>query len=259
MTWQNRRYGLLGPGTDDARIRVGPAQNLGGFPVGIVFIEDVHYPYLPGNVCNGWTYDFPVRMQAVEGLTVAELFAAGPELAGRIVDAATTLQRQGARVIVGGCGFFGTYQREVADALDVPVGLSSLLQVPWVGALLKSHERIGVLTASAGDLTPALLAACGVADPGRLVVRDLGSGPEFSAIIEGRGEFDNAVVRAEVVAAARDLVQEGDIGAIILECSDMPPYAADVQAATGLPVFDFVTLIRWLASAVSQRPYTGFL
>ena len=50
-----------------------------------------------------------------------------------------------------------------------------------------------------------------------------------------------------------------DLAAILLECSDMPPYAAAVQEATQLPVFDFITLIRWLRSGVAQRPYSGWI
>ena len=75
-----------------------------------------------------------------------------------------------------------------------------------------------------------------------------------------RPEFDNTVARREVVEAAVSLIEENDnIGAILLECSDMPPYAADVQAATQLPVFDFITLIKWLHSAVAQKPYCGWM
>jgi len=50
-----------------------------------------------------------------------------------------------------------------------------------------------------------------------------------------------------------------DIGAILLECSDMPPYSADVQRAVNLPVFDFITMINWVHHSVAQRPYYGYL
>jgi Asp/Glu/hydantoin racemase len=42
-----------------------------------------------------------------------------------------------------------------------------------------------------------------------------------------------------------------EIGAIVLECTNMPPYRADIQAATGVPVFDITTLVRMLHDAVS--------
>jgi hypothetical protein len=39
----------------------------------------------------------------------------------------------------------------------------------------------------------------------------------------------------------------------------MPPFSWAVQNATGLPVFDFITLINWIHSAVVQQPYHGFM
>ena len=50
-----------------------------------------------------------------------------------------------------------------------------------------------------------------------------------------------------------------DLGAMLLECSDLPPYSSDVQRAVNLPVYDFITMIRWVHSAVAQEPYCGFV
>ena len=75
-----------------------------------------------------------------------------------------------------------------------------------------------------------------------------------------RGHFNNTVAAQEITDLAEELIAENnDLGAILLECSDMPPYAAAVQEATQLPVFDFITLIRWLRSGVAQRPYSGWI
>lgn len=255
-----RHHGWIAPGRPVGRISVPPGQNVAGYPVGILYIDHVHYPLLPGNVVNAWTYDFPVRLRAVEGLTSDRLFAADPSVADGIVAAAVALQREGVRAIVGACGFFGNFQREVAAAVDVPVAMSSLVQVPWIRTVLGGRGQVAVLTANGRAVTEGLLAACGVDHSDDLVVADLGQAAEFSAIIENRGEFDDDVVRAEVVEAARGLIAEHPaVRAVLLECSDMPPYAADVQAAVGLPVFDFVTLIRWLRAAVQQTPYQGFV
>jgi hypothetical protein len=116
------------------------------------------------------------------------------------------------------------------------------------------------LTADAHGITPNLFKSCGIDDSSICVVRDLGRLPEFSAIIESRGSFDNEKVRKEVVDAAVNMVNENpDIGAILLECSDLPPYAADIQRAVKRPVFDFITMIRWVHYATTQKPYHGFI
>lgn len=264
LTWKHRSYGYLDEHTDDVRIRIGENQTFGGFPIGIIYIEGVRYPYMPGNVCNGWTYDFPIRLQAVKGLGVTQLFAAGDDILPGVLEAAYELQAQGVRAISSGCGFFGNFQQEVSEALDIPVGLSSLIQIPWIETLIKPSQKIGVLTASGKDITEKLLSSCGITRPERLIIRGLENEPEFSAIIDGRGEFDNGMVREELVNAALEVMERArengdDVGAFLLECSDMPPYAAAIQQAVGLPVFDFIGLIKWLKTAVTQRPYHGFM
>ncbi|WP_062205283.1 aspartate/glutamate racemase family protein [Demequina salsinemoris] len=259
MTDQHAPAGYIAPGQRLGRVRMPAGQNVAGYPVGILYIDQVHYPMMPGNVVNAWTYDFPVRMRAVGGLTSGQLFCADGSIVDDLIEGARALQREGVRAITGACGFFGNYQREVAAAVSIPVAMSSLIQVPWIRAVLPGR-RIGVLTANGTAFSPALLEAVGVTDSSDLVVRGLGDAPEFSAILEDRGEFDDSVVQEEVLEAARALLQDApDIGAILLECSDMPPYASAVQAATGLPVFDFITMIRWLRFATQQMPYHGFI
>lgn len=252
-------YGYFAPGVGGV-VRQPAGQNTGGFPIGILYIDDVHYPMLPGNVVNPWTYDFPVRMEPVTGLTVPQLFAAGDEVFDLLLAACERLQKSGVRAITGACGFFGNYQTRLAAALDIPVALSSLMQIPWVRSFLKPGQALGVLTADLSSLTDKLLAACGVASRDGLILRDLRRAPNFNCVVEQRGAWDNDEARHEIVSAALDAQRQAPgMGAILLECSDMPPYAADVQRATGLPVFDFITLIRYLCTAVAQRPYTGFL
>ena len=252
-------YGYFSPQNRDCLVRMGPGQNIAGHPVGILYIDDVWYPMVPGNIVNGYTFDFPVRLRAVEGLDIDNLFHTPERVEEAVLTAARKLVSEGCRAVSSACGFFGNYQKLVAEALDVPAAMSSLLQINYILPLLKSSQKIGVLTADLSSLTDELLAACGVFDRSRLVFRDLRHEPEFSCILEGRGSFHNGLVEQEVVKKALSCWEEGDIGAILLECSDMPPYAWAVQAACGVPVFDFTTLIRWLHNSVTQKPYCGFL
>ena len=258
---KNRQFGHLAAGSSDVVVAMQDHQQISGYSVGIIYIEDVWYPMVPGNVVNASTYDFPVRMKAVPGLDIQRLFSADPAIGDDIIAVGRHLiEKEGIRALCSACGFFGNFHRQVAEALDIPVALSSLVQIPWIRTLIKPSQKIGVLTADASSLTARLLENCFITDPGRLVVKDLRHAPEFSAILEYRGRFDNGKVQAEVVAAALDLLEEDcDLGAIVLECSDMPPYAAAVQAATQLPVFDFITLIKWLHHATTQRPYSGWI
>jgi hypothetical protein len=256
-----RHYGYCEPGFDDVEVRMPKGQNIAGYSVGIMFLDDVWYPFMPGNVVNAWTYDFPVRLKAVPNLNTPRLHSGDPAIVDELITVARHLvEKEGCRAISSACGFFGHFHAQVADAVDVPVALSSLVQVPWIKATLKRHQKIGCLSANASAMTESLMRSCRIEDMDLLVVRDLRHDPEFSAIMEDRGSFDNAGVRREAVKAAVELVENNrEIGAILLECSDLPPYASDIQRAVGLPVFDFITMIRWLHNAAMQRPYRGFI
>ncbi|PKQ30816.1 MAG: arylsulfatase [Actinobacteria bacterium HGW-Actinobacteria-2] len=254
-----RPYGYLAAGAPIGRVQMGPGQAVAGYPVGVIYIEDVWYPMVPGNVVNAATFDFPVRLKPVRGLDIDTLF--GPDAADvteQVLAACRELEAEGVRAISSACGFFGRYHATVAPQLSVPTALSSLVQLPWIRTILPGR-KIAVLTADATSLSADLLAACGVADASDLVVGGLQDAPEFSAILTGRGSFDNEAVQAEAITLARQLCADPQVGAVLLECSDLPPYAAAIQAAVGLPVFDFTTLIRWLHSAVAQRPYSGWI
>ncbi len=258
----NRRYGYFDTSNNNVTIQMRRGQNIAGYPIGIVYIEDVFYPMVPGNIVNGYTFPFPVRLKAVEGLDCQNLFDAADGVYEMVLETCKKLEKEGVRAISGACGFFGNYQAKIAEELSVPVALSSLVQLPWIATLLKKDQTIGVLTAQKDSFTDQLLDSCGVCTElkKRLLVKDLGHEDQFSCIPEGRGVFDNGLVQQEVVGKAMEILKEApNTGAILLECSDMPPYAYAVQAATGVPVFDFTTLIRWLHSAVAQTPYCGFI
>jgi len=257
----NRQFGYLSPENNSVIVNMQDHQQISGYSVGIIYIEDVFYPLVPGNVVNACTYDFPVRMRGVPNLDIDRLFRADPSIADDIIALGRhMIEKEGIRALCSACGFFGNFHRQVAEALDIPVALSSLVQIPWIRSIIKPGQKIGVLTADASSLTDSLLKNCFIDDPSSLIVKDLRHGPEFSAILEYRGQFHNGRVREEVVGAALELLEEEcEIGAILLECSDMPPYAYAVQQATQLPVFDFITLIKWLHCGTTQRPYAGFI
>lgn len=259
---EGRKYGYLHSGNGDCFVRNIPNQQVAGYPVGILYIENVNYPMVPGNVVNAYSYDFPVRMMAVPNLTNQRLFDGDPTIVDDIVNTAKHLvEKDGVRAISSACGFFGNYQKEVAAAVDVPVAMSSLVQVPLIQALLKPDQKVGIISASGESMTEGLLSACNITRQDDLVISDARHTKHFAnAVVDNAGYFENGRAREEVVELAVQLAEKNpEVGAILLECSDMPPYASEVQGATGLPVFDFITLIKWLQSGVAQKPYCGWV
>ena len=114
---ENRRYGFITPENRNTRISTIEGQQISGYGVGIVYIENVNYPLIPGNVVNAYTYDFPVRMMPVKNLTNDRLFNADPTIKDDIIEAARHMvEKEGVRAICSACGFFGNFHKEVAAA-----------------------------------------------------------------------------------------------------------------------------------------------
>lgn len=239
------------------RLRM-PRQSIAGHAIGIVVLE-TWYPLLPGNVANASTFDFPVRYKILREATVERIMGADPALLEMIIQAGHEFEQEGVRAMVGACGYFANYQREAAAALKIPVFLSSLLQVPMIYRALKPEQQVGILVANSKALNQNMLEACGITS--EIPIRYLGmeDQPEFRNILEYGGQFDYDRFEKEVVDRAKQLVAENpNIGAIVLECSDLPPFAKSVQRAVKLPVWDFITLINWIYYGVVQRTYAGF-
>lgn len=229
-----------------------------GYTIGVLCAE-WNIPFVPGDVNNASTFDFPVRYLPVEGARgAAVLTGNAADYADIFVRAARTLESEGVRAITGNCGYLAAYQKIVAEAVNVPVFLSSLLQAPMILAML-GKRRLAVLVANQAGISQAVLDGAGVREPDRLVFHGLDGRPHFNdVVIQECGILDEDLMRAEVVEAALEVTQKDPgIGAILLECSDLPPYAKDVRDATGLPVFDWASFIRYVHHATDPRRYSG--
>jgi hypothetical protein len=231
-----------------------------GEAIGILAMEN-YVPFVPGDVANATTYDYPVRFRRVPGLTTERIFARDTGLLDTVREACLDLQAEGVRAITGDCGFMLLFQEELAGTLRVPLFLSSLLQLPFMEQLLGKGEKIGVVTANARSLDTAFIAKSGIRSPERVVVEGLEEAPHFvQAVFREEGELDTERLKGEVTEAVRRLMRrEPDTALILLECSLLPPYGAAVREVTGLPVFDYVTMIDYVYSAVVKRRFTGFM
>lgn len=219
-----------------------------------------YVPFVPGDVANATSYGFPVRFARLPGATPARLFAHDETLIDAVLDTARELEAEGVRAITGDCGFLATYQDRIARQLRVPVFLSSLLQLDFVDRITGPEGKTGVITANGSSVDRALLDRVTTVPEERLRILGLEECAEFvSAVFDEKGSIDTALVEQEVLERARTLAADGAVRAILLECSLLPPYAAAVQAETGLPVFDYNTMINYVYSAVVRRPFDGFM
>lgn len=231
-----------------------------GEPIGILLL-DTSVPFIPGDPANATTYDFPVRLQKLEGVTVERVMGKDKTVYPDIRDAAMSLVGQGVRAITANCGFTGLHQSALAAELNIPVFLSSLIQIPFITTLIGQNAKIAVMVSSAKALSNEILSAVGVNTTDNLVIGGLEDQPNFyDFALKETGTLDSEAVSAEIVNSVTHLVkQEPKIKAILLECGLFPPYSAAVQEAVGLPVFDYVTMIKYVFSAVVHRRPNGYM
>ena len=228
-----------------------------GAPLGILMLE-ARFARIPGDMGNATTWPFPVLYRVVSGASPEKVVLKGAAgLLPDFIEAAQDLVRLGAEAITTNCGFLSLFQKEIAGAVGVPVATSSLMQVPWVQATLPPGKRVGLVTVSGSTLTPAHLAGAGV--PLDTPVVGTENGREFFRVLikAEKDDMDIALAEQDVVGAGRDLVANNpDIGAIVLECTNMPPYAAALQAAVGLPVYDIYSMITWFHAGLRPRAFS---
>ena len=227
-----------------------------GAPLGILMLE-ARFPRIPGDMGNGTTWPFPVLYRVVPGASPEKVVLHGARgLLPDFIAAAKDLVSQGAEAITTNCGFLALFQKELAGELGVPVATSSMMQVPWVQALLPPGKRVGLVTVCGSTLTPAHLAGAGV--PVDTPVTGTENGKEFFRVLikAEKNDMDVALAEQDILDAGKDLVaRHPDVGAIVLECTNMPPYAAALQAQTGLPVYDIYSMITWFHAGLRPRAF----
>ena len=211
--------------------------------VGVLMLE-TRFPRLVGDIGNPETFEFPVTYRTVEGASPARVVKEQSlELLEPFINDARRLVEEGADLITTSCGFLYMFQSALSKAVDVPVIASSLLLLNELEGIY-GKSKVGILTISRSSLSPQFRAHVGISDD--VPIGSTEGGNEFSnAILENRSSFDVERCRQDNVSAAKELVKHNpDIRAVLLECTNMPPYSSAISEATDLPVYSINTLLR---------------
>ena len=226
-----------------------------GATLGILML-DTQFPRIPGDIGNALTWPFPVQYRIVRGASPDQAVRGDAEaLSAPFIAAGRDLVAHGCDGVATNCGFLVPLQDHMSAALGVPVASSSLMQVPMVRRMLPPGRRVGIVTISRATLTAKHLRAAGIAEDTPVAGTD--DGGEFTQkILSDAKDIDFAAARADVIDAALRLRRAApDLGAIVLECTNMVPYAADVRRATGLPVFSIYSYLVWFHAALMPRRF----
>ena len=242
---------------------VGKGRATYGQTIGIIIMDEV-FLRVPGDVGNATTFSFPVVYKVIKGFRGPDIVSKKVNLTLKslICKAAKELEEEGVKAIVGGCGFMARFQKDLTDVVDIPVFSSSLLLVPMISrSLPRSKKRVGILFARAGEVTDELLEISGIDESIPIAMAGFDWLPP-SEVDWKEQDPEKSLLNLEraLVKVARKLVSKyHDIGALVFECTNMPPAARAVQEETGLPGFDVTTLINFVYNAVVRKSFEGHM
>lgn len=214
-----------------------------------VLMLDTQFPRWPGDIgCpDGWPFE--LIYQKVIGKFPQDIVRTAESLEQHkvlpsFVKAAQMLEQQGVEGITTSCGFLVLLQDELQAVLKVPVRTSSLMLLP---RLLTENQTVGVLTMDEDALGSAHFLAAGVLlkDVTRLRIQGVSQDEEFAlAIMGNREQMNFQTAQASVVAAALNLKKKApELKHVVLECTNMPPYAKAIEAATGWQLHSLLQLL----------------
>lgn len=238
-----------------AKMKTRGGKTVFGASVGILMLE-TQFPRIPGDIGNALSWPFPVQYRVVHGATPDNVVRGDPtERLKDFIAAGRALVDMGCDGIATNCGFLALLQTELAEALGVPVATSALMQAPMIAATLPPGRHVSILTISEKTLIADHLRAAGV--PPGTPVMGTDTGREFTNAVLGDAiEIDFDACRQDLLHAADQLVSAyPETGAILLECTNMVPYAADIRRHVGLPVYSIHSFISWFQSGLMPRQF----
>ena len=221
-----------------------------------VLVFNGQSPRVPGDPGHGATFPFPVCYEVVPG-TFADLLEGSAEIKEKLCRAVKNLESRGIRAVIGDCGLMALYQQELASCSCLPVLTSSLVLVPLIWKLVGCRGAIGVITGHGDLLKENHLRSAGIDPEIELAIQGMEDEPHFREIvIEGGTNLDVELMRRDVLSAAAKLIRQNkEVGAILLECSNLATYSRTLQDAHGLPVFDITGAALMLEHAVHAPEY----
>ncbi len=223
------------------------------FCLGVLMLDN-RFPRPPGDIGNPQTFPFNVIYDKVPGARVEKVVTGQgltPDLVAEFVGRARDLEHRGCNLITTGCGFLLAHQAELSAAVSVPVVTSALCILPYLHGLRPAGSSIGILTYDG----PKLVATLGPDALPDLHIEGIESGSELHAVIaDDRETLDTEAASADVRAAAERLAQKApNLFAVVMECTNLPPYRDAVEEVLPCPLYDIRDLLHWHAGLAAPQ------
>lgn len=222
--------------------------NVYGYDIGVLML-DSKFPRILGDVGNAKTWNYPVLYKKVEKATPNKVVLnLSIEDILPFIESAKELEKEGVKAITTSCGFLSLFQKELSEELNVPVFTSALIMLPIISKMI-GKKKVLVLTANSDSLTKDHIhSVCGLLTDVNYKVVGTQNKPNFTHFtVQNWDSVDVDLCRNEIIDTISDeLVADSSYGAILFECTNMPPYSNIVREKFGLPVFDFVSLMNFV-------------
>ena len=222
-----------------------------GYDIGVLML-DSRFPRIVGDVGNAKTWNFPVLFKKVENATPTKVVLnLKKEDIQPFIDAAKELEKCGVKAITTSCGFLALFQKELSEEVSIPVFTSALIMLPMISRMI-GNRKVLVLTANSDTLTKKHIeSVCGSIDNINMDVVGTQPKPTFTHFtVQNWESVDLEKCEQDIMETIDAAMEKEKYGAILLECTNMPPYSDKIRQRYGLPVFDFISLMNFAHSAV---------
>jgi len=234
-----------------------------GQEIGILMLDTI-FPRIPGDIGNACSYNFPVRYKVVKGAETDKIMGdePNPDILRPFIQGAQELEREGVKAITTSCGFLSVFQKELTHAVSIPVFTSALILVPLVRAMLNKGKKIAIFTERAHNLTERHFNGVGWSTKDiPVIIRGMKEDAVFPSVFIGNSpQLESEILKREMEEMAREVMAEfPDTGAIVLECTNMGPFSANIQVKAGVPVFGINNLLELMHCAVHPPRFLATL
>ena len=224
--------------------------SVAGTGVGVLHIES-RFPLVHGHLQNARSLGVPLIYECVEGVSPRQIVACDPAVEAPLIAAARRLVGRGAKAVIGTCGSFINYHTALVQAVDVPVFSSILAAVPLLLRTVRQDARVAIVFASVASFTARVRDQAGIDDASRIAATDCASLPAFQPIMENSRSLDSDALMAQVREhLGAFIAEEPAVAVIVLQCSELAPYADAIRQDCGLPVFDINSLALWVDTSL---------
>lgn len=201
---------------------------------------DTSFPRIPGDIGAAETWACDVDIKRVPDLSVARVINAAPQNTD-IGDAEMAVRTAKGDIVTTSCGFLCYWQDRLAAQCRVPFISSALMDLPRLMSAFPG-DQLAILTFDSDVLASKAFAPAlgGFAGP----IIGLPPQSHLRQVIAGDlPDLDALLAEAQLVDLVGDLLRERPVRALLLECTNLPPYKQALKARFDLEIFDILTLI----------------